>query len=364
MVIGGGIVGCYTAYLLARCGRCVTLVERDEVGGKASGNNPGGLNPLHGPGLPGVLSPLAERAFQLNLENWEPIARMSGIEFSPRRVSRLELAFDSAEKEALLCSIPHHDTIPGFSARWMERSELLERDSRVNPEVVGGLWIEGNGMVESEAYTRAVARAAETCGASLVRGEVTGLASKGNRISGVRLGSEVLEADSVVISTGSWVAEAGKWLGFTVRASPLKGELLLAEMPGEAVDHHVSWKAVGLYQTPGSSAWLGGTQDAVGFDENPSEEGRRAVIDGVARLVPAARDAKIIRHLVGLRPVTPDGLPILGKVPGWENACLATGSGTKGMLLGAGMAEVAARLLTGEALSFSIDPYRAERFDG
>jgi len=361
-VIGGGIVGSYAAYLLSSMGKKVTLVDRFPIGTKASGVNPGGLNPLHGPGLPGVMSPLAERAFQVNLEHWERIKELSGIDFSAHRVSRVELAFDADEKSALLKTAVYYDTIDGFSARWMDREELLAADPRINPEVIGGLWTEGNGMVNSHDYTRAVAAAAVALGATILQADVTDLITEGQRVTGVCLGEKVVESAAVIIATGSWAAEASAWLGVDIPVKPLKGELLLAQMAGGPVAHHVTWKMIGLYQTLEGPSWFGGTQEQAGFDENPTEKGLHFVMDAVSYMVPLAREAKLLKQLAGLRPVTPDGFPMMGQVPGWENAFLATGSGPKGMLLGAGMAEAVARLVSGAAPAFSLEPYRVNRF--
>ena len=362
IVIGGGIVGSYAAYFLSSMGKNVTLVDRFPIGTKASGVNPGGLNPLHGPGLPGAMSPLAARAFQVNLEHWERIKELSGIDFSAHRVSRVELAFDAGEKSALLETAVHYDTIDGFSARWMDREELLAADPRINPEVIGGLWTEGNGMVNSHDYTRAVAAAAIALGATILQADVTDLVTEGQRVTGVRLGGKVLEAAAIIIATGSWAAEASGWLGVDIPVKPLKGELLLTQMPGGPVAHHVTWKMIGLYQTLEGPSWFGGTQEQAGFDENPTEKGLHFVMDAVSRMVPMAREAKLLKQLAGLRPVTPDGFPMVGQVPGWENAYLATGSGPKGMLLGAGMAEAVSCLVSGTPPAFSLEPYRVNRF--
>lgn len=362
VVIGGGIVGAYAAYFLADAGMEVTLLDRFPVASKASGCNPGGLNPLHGPGLPGVMSPLAERAYRLNLSNWERVRALSGREFSPHLVSRVELAFDAGEKASLQATIPHYDTIEGFSARWMDRDELLALDPRINPEVTGGLWTEGNGMVNSREYTRAVADAAAALGATIRQADVRGLAFEGNRVTGVVLEDETLACDDVIIASGAWAAEAGSWLDARIPVSPLKGELLTARLAGNPAGHHVTWKMIGVYQTPEGDCWFGGTQEQAGFDDVPTEHGKQTIMDAVSRLIPEARHAEITGHQSGLRPVTPDGLPIIDRVTRWQNAYLATGSGPKGMLVGSGMAEAVVRLATGCQPPFDLSPYRLDRF--
>lgn len=362
IVIGGGILGSFAAYFLARSGRRVALIERGDLGGRASGANPGGLNPFHGPGLPGPLSPLAERSFALHLEHWERIGALSGMAFHAHRVSRVELAWDATERQALVDAARHYNVLPGFSARWMERCELLQRSPRIHSGVVGGLWTEGNGMVSSLDYTRAVARAAEVLGATLIRGEVTSLVTKGRRVTGVATRDGTLPCVAVLLATGAWMADAAAWLGVAIPVTPLKGELLLAEMPGGRLDHHLTWKTTGVYQTPQGPVWLGGTQEPVGFDEQPTVAGREAILQAAARLVPEAGRARVVHHVAALRPMSPDGLPLLGQLHRWDNAFLAGGAGQKGMLLSAGMGESVARLMAGESPGISMDLFRPDRF--
>src|SRR3954447_6748436 len=160
-VVGGGITGAFAAYFLARRGAEVTLIERDEVGAHASGKNPGGLNPLHGPGIPGPMQALALEAFRLHLEH-----------FSPQRRPRLQLAVDAEDASRLARSKELYDSAAGFSAEWMDREELLELEPGLDPIVQRGLLTEGNAKVDAAEYTRAVVRAA---GPRIVKAEATGL---------------------------------------------------------------------------------------------------------------------------------------------------------------------------------------------
>src|SRR3954447_26247885 len=121
-VVGGGITGAFAAYFLARRGAEVTLIERDEVRAHASGKNPGGLNPLHGPGIPGPMQEVALEAFYLHLEH-----------FSPPRRPRLQLAVDADDVERLARSKELYDSAAGFSAAWLEREELLELEPGPRP---------------------------------------------------------------------------------------------------------------------------------------------------------------------------------------------------------------------------------------
>ena len=321
-VIGGGISGAFAAYFLARRGAAVTLIERDEPAAHASGNNPGGLNPLHGPGIPGPLQELALEAFRLHREH-----------FSPPPRPRLQLAVDAADAEALERSKALYDSTPGFSARWLERDELSELEPGLDPAVRRGLWTEGNAKVDAADYTRTVVAAAD---ADLVKAEVTGL-----RGTELRLGNgDTVSCDGIVIATGPWVAGPAAWLDVPLPVEAVDGELALVER-GAPTPVDLAWRDAAVYDAGNPRAWLGGPAG------------------GVARILPGLRDAHVLRRTRAPRPVTPDGLPIAGMVA--DNVCLALGGGRKGMLLSAALGLAAAELLSEGRTDLPIDPCSPER---
>ena len=363
IVVGAGITGSFTAFFLAQTGIPTVLVEQAGVGNQASAHNPGGLNPLHGPGIPGPMSHFAMHSFELHMSHQQQISDLSGVDFKFRRVSRIELAFDNEDREKLLVAAKLYEASAGFSAQWLGKAEVLALEPRISSEIIGGLLMTGNGMVDSHQYTVAIAQAAQKLGARIVEGTVTGLEQEGSRVIGVTLETERLPCEAVVFATGPWVTGPESWLGINVPVTPLKGELLLVDAPEPAFGHHISRQGSGMYVLPDGRVYLGGTQDDVGFDTKPTTHGRDAILRDNEKLVPGIKDAKIREHVAALRPVTSDGYPVVGKVPGWDNAYLATGAGTKGVLTGAGMGEAVACLITGREPHVSIEAFAPERFN-
>jgi glycine oxidase len=359
--VGGGITGAFAAYSLASRGAGVALIERDEIGRHASGNNPGGLNPLHGAGIPGAMQALALEAFRLHGEHRGAIERLSGADFSARRAARLQLAMDDSDVDRLELTKELYDSTPGFSARWIEREELDVLEAGLSPAVRRGLWTEGHARVDPAAYTGALARAAERLGARIVEGEVTGLESAGARVTGVALRSGVIGCDGVVIASGPWCEGPARWLGVPIPVEPVKGEMLLLHTGEGGGWADLGWRDAAVYRVPGGSAWLGVTQDRAGFDLDPTPEARQYLRDRVARFLPWVERAEVVRQTAGLRPVTPDGIPIVGLAPGWENAFLAVGSGRKGVLYSAAMGQAAADLLLSGDTALPVEPCSPER---
>jgi glycine oxidase len=360
VVVGGGITGAFIAYFLARFGADTTLVERDEIGAHASGSNPGGLNPLHGAGIPGPMQEVALEAFRIHLEHWDSVRRLSEIDFSPRRAARLHLAVDEQDVAQLERAKEPYDANAGFAARWLERKELVEIEPALDLTVRRGLLTEGNAKVDAAAYTRAVAQSAVKLGATVLRAEVEGLRHRGRRVTDVLLDSGSLSCDGVAIASGAWCAAPARWLDISIPVEPVRGEMLLvnAQRP---VRTDLAWRDAAAYGTGGAQVWLGGTEDRVGLDPVPSREGRASIVERVARVLPAMRQANVLSHVAALRPVTPDGIPIVGMADGWDNACLAVGSGRKGMLLSAAIGRATAELLTAGSTQVPIDPCSPER---
>jgi len=362
VVIGAGITGAFAAYFLARRGLTPLLVERAGVGTGASGSNPGGLNPLHGPGIPGPLSELAWHSFLLHLHPARDLARAGTPRPAVRRVRRLEVAFDAGEANALVPDLERSRRADGFEARWLDARELRRLEPRVAPHAVGALWTEGNGMVDCRTYTEAIVRAALALGAELRRGCVDGIEEENGRAVGVRVDGVEIACGALVLATGAYTEDPARWLGLPIPVEPVKGQLLLAEHEGEPLRHHVTRGISGVYSIEAHRVWVGGTQERAGWDAAPSREGREQLLREAGRLLPALGPLVIREQVCAFRPMTPDGLPILGAAPGWENVVLATGAGTKGMLLGAGMGECAAALVMGDQPPVDLRPFQPGRF--
>ena len=357
-VIGGGIAGAFAAYFAARAGARVTLIERDRVGAHASSNNPGGLNPLYGAGIPGPLASLALESFRLH----ESCARDGDIGVTPEPKRRLNLALDDADAAALRRLETVYDDAPGFSVSWLSGRELRECAPRLAPSIELALLAEGDLHVNAARYTAAVAAAAECHGATIQHGLVTGIARDGARAEAVHTASGPIACDAVVVATGAWSDEPAAWLGVRLPIAPVKGELLLAELPGGAVALDLAWNLVAIYRVDADRVLIGGTETDSGFDERCTARARLALLDEADRILPGINDAEVVGHFAGLRPVTADGMPIVGLAPGWENVGLALGGGRKGMLLGPAMGKAATDLLLDGSTDLSIDVCSPERF--
>ncbi len=362
-IIGGGAAGCAVAYYLKEAGLTSAIIEREGVGSQASGYAAGGLNPLTGHGIPGPLADFAWESFHLHHGLYPRLSELSGIDYQLRQTSEIRLTFNEAEAPELEALAERLDRSPGFAASMMEHRLVRKLDSRVNGEFAACVFTRGNCQLDSLAFTQALCAAAQQPGCSGVRsGSVRGLDVRGDRVSRVLLEDGEMECDQVVLAMGPWSRQAEKWLDAYIPVDPLKGEILRMRLPGEPLEHDIAGEGASVYARPDGLAWCGTTEDWRGFDRRPLSETRQRILAGVKRILPAIAEAALVMHTACLRPVTPDWLPIIGRVPGYRNAWLATGAGKKGILLAPGIGKSVADLIVKDQTALPIANFTPERF--
>jgi glycine/D-amino acid oxidase-like deaminating enzyme len=360
VVVGGGITGVCSAYFLARAGAAVHLVERGAVGGQASGHNAGGINPLHGPGIPTPLLGLALASMRLHTEMWEATGGDSSVTLNGRRVERVHLVLEDEDVGPAELAAALHDATPGFGSRWLAPDELRDLVPGVTTSARRALCTSGNLWVDPEHYTAAVAASARRQGVRLVEAEACGIRCSGERAVAVELGGGVLPCDAVVCATGPWTGQLDAWFGVRLAVRPLKGQLLLVRATGGLPGVELTWRRFGLYTAPGPRAWLGGTEEESGFDTAPSEAARRSILSDFEALLPGV-SVRVVRQVAGLRPLSGDGLPMVGLLKNCENVCLVGAAGRKGMLYGPALGRAAADLLLHGTTTLPIDACGVDR---
>ncbi len=362
IIAGGGIVGIATAYFLGRAGVRATVVERDSVGSHASGFAYGGLSPLSGAGIPGPVYPLAMEGMRLHRELAQTLPQETGVntEFRPR--PSLSLAFTKEEAQRARADMAWQQRQPGFKVEWLDPPGVRSVDARISHQALGGVYVEGGADVEPYRLVLALAQAAEKLGATIRHGRVTGLRRQGGRVCAVVLESGEVPCEQVVLCMGPWSGEASSWLGIKVSVRPLRGQILRLRAPGPPLECSVGW--AGNYATtkPDGLLWTGTTEEEAGFQETPTSQARDSIMASLLRMLPSLGDAQLVQHTACLRPLSSDGLPVLGRVPGWEGVCLATGAGRKGILLGPAMARAVADLLTTGQTGIPVQAFSPDRW--
>lgn len=362
IIIGGGITGAFTAYFLASCQIPTLVIDYRQGGPSASQVNPGGINPLHGPEIPGRMEALAMHSYWLHRQHWPRIRELSRIEFHGRKISRLSVARNREDQALLLANKTLYDRQEGFSAQWLESEAVRTLEPRIRPEIIGALLMEGNATVDARAYTQAVTESAKAQGAEFISGQVEVLKPFPGGVGIELADGRSYEGGQAVLANGPWAAKLAEQLETSLPVRPVQGQLLLAEFPGAAFAHDITWRTNGLYGYLPGKYWLGGTHEELGFNQGTSAAGRKAILESLSFILANAAECVILDHQAAFRAVTPDGLPLVGKVAPHDNIYIASGTGPKGMLLSAGIGRIIAAQIMGQRSPEEVDFLAPARF--
>jgi glycine oxidase len=362
VIIGGGLAGIATAYYLTRDGVSCTVVERDYVASHASGFAYGGIGHLGRTGSPGPNHHVAALSARLHTELKDTLPGETGIDVEYRNKPVISLAFTDEEAYEARLNMDWQQRELRTPTRWADIEEAIEIEPRVNPAAIGAVVTEGNTNLHPQRLAFAMAQMAESRGATIRYGAVTGLHRDGDKVSGVILNDGEIATDRVVLATGPWMGQTSEWLGVRIPVEPLKGQILRLRVLGPPIAASVGWGSQYATSKPDGMLWTGATEEEVGFDETPTESARTEVMDAVVKMLPYTADARLVLQTACLRPMTPDKALLLGTVPGWEGVYLATGGARQGIFLGPGIGRVTADLVQGNEPSASIDGLTLARF--
>ena len=357
VIVGGGVVGCALARELAGRGAAVIVVERAEPGAEASGAAAGLLAP-QAEGLPaGPLFDLALESRWLYPKWVEELALETGIDPGYRRCGILRGIFAGMAEQWDPCA---WQLERGLSVERLKGEEIaaLAR-ARLSEEVRQAIFFPEDGLVNNRRLTRALWVAAERRGVTFAVGRTARrILARGGRCAGVQTEDATIEAPQVVNAAGAWAAFDPE---FPVPVEPVRGQIVEVQSP--APDLSIVVESEDVYVVPRGDSWLlGSTMEHAGFEKQVTAGAIGRLIAAAARLLPSLESASFLRAWSGLRPATPDGLPVLGRgiLPG---LFLATGHYRNGILLAPVTALALADEIAGTS-SRDLAPFSIERFSG
>ena len=362
IVIGGGVIGCSIGYHLAKSGVKTTILERGEIGMAASNAASGILSSLFGnPTDP--YTQLVNTSLAMFHELAPELAEASGVDIELVQSGELELALSEDEAQAL-----HAAVVDGGwrspEAQWLDAQAVRDKEPMLSDRIAGGIFMPEVCRVNNQRLSAAYARAAERHGATVrEHADVISMVRSGLRISGVRLHSEELVADHVVVAAGPWSSIIVETLGSYVPTRPVRGVNLNLQPVGRSIGTviHGGWGL--LVPRNDGSVIAGATVEEADYDNRVTAGAVRDIMGMSELLVPSLRDARLNWALAGLRPGSPDDAPMLGSVPGWQGLHVATGHYRSGILLSAITGKLMAEHITGVKPDL-IDHFSPKRFEG
>jgi glycine oxidase len=314
VVIGGGVIGCATAELLSRQRHKVTLLERDQLAGRASGAAAGELSPSSRPGDHESLAMFPELIARIEKD--------SGMNVEYQVQHGLGPAF--SESEAAVRKTE--------AGRWLDAEECRKLEPALSHEAVGAMLIE-HAHLTPPRFVRALARAAAAHGAEIREGTpAIGFHASGREATAVRTTGGDVAADWIVIAAGPWTREVAAAAGVEVDVRPQRGQLAALDPGSLILRRSVFWSKGYLVPKGDGTIIAGGTEEDSGFDDRPTVAGIATLLNLATKLVPGLGSANLLRVWAGLRPVTSRGEPVVAKTE-VANVIVATGHHRKGILL-------------------------------
>lgn len=362
VVVGGGVIGAAVAWELGRRGVRVTVVERDAPGGAATAAAGGMLSPLAESRRPGPFLELALASFERFPRFVEHVEEASGLAVEHRADGKLLLALDEAQA-AELRQQAEWQRARGLRVELLEPAEARRLEPSLTEAFRAALLVETDSRVDSRLLGRALWLAAAHTGADFRLGSLAvAVHEEGGRARGVTLSDgRRVAADAVVVAAGCWSGQlAGLPRPLPVR--PVRGQMAAVRIVPPRFRRVLY--APGCYLIPRNDGrvLIGATMEESGFRCHTTPSGLSQLFVAAARMVPALGEAPVEETWAGLRPGTPDDLPILGPDPELEGLVYATGHFRNGILLAPITAELLADLVTGAGPSLAVDPFAADRF--
>ncbi|MFM0269241.1 D-amino acid dehydrogenase [Paraburkholderia aspalathi] len=414
VVLGSGVVGVTSAYYLARAGHEVTVIDREagpalETSFANAGQiSPGYASPWAAPGVPLKAvkwmfqkhAPLAIRLdgtqFQLQwmwqmLQNCtsaryavnkgrmvrlaeysrdclQALRAETGIQYEGRtggtlQVFRTQQQFDGAAKDI---AVLQEANVPYELLSAAELAQAEPALAAVSHKLTGGLRLPGDETGDCQMFTTRLAAMAEQLGVKFrYNTPIDSLAMAGDRIAGVQCGDELVRADSFVVALGSY---STKFLSGLVKIPvyPLKGYSITAPIVNEA-SAPISTVLDETYKIAitrfDNRIRVGGMAEIVGFDKSLRQARRETLELCVNDLFPGGGDTSKATFWTGLRPMTPDGTPIVGRTP-VPNLFLNTGHGTLGWTMSCGSGQLLADVMSSKQPAIKADDLSVHRYLG
>ena len=408
VIIGGGVIGVCSAYFLAQKGIQVTLIEKGEIASGCSYGNGGLIVPSHSVPLasPGALgsglrwlldseSPFyIKPRFDMDLLRWlirfalasrhqqmlRAVPVMRDLLFASRALyeeleehAGFDFGFEGngslwvcLSKERLEHEKEETHLFEEFDIPFkvLDQSEVHDLEPALLPQVVGGIHYPRDGHIHPARFVTGLAEKAQGLGAQLwMKTEALGFQATQGKITKIHTTRGDISPKQVILATGSWSPEVARDLKLQIPIQAAKGYSITLENPPVTPKIPLSFGEARVVVNPlGDSLRFAGTLELAGMDFSINSRRLDAMQRASSEYLPGLQEARIIEIWRGLRPCTPDGLPIIGHSRDFDNLIVAAGHAMLGMSLGPVTGKLVSQLVNGEKTDVDVLPFRIERF--
>jgi hydrogen cyanide synthase HcnC len=391
VIIGGGVIGTSIAYQLSKDPSIsITLIDIKKPG-NASQASAGGLWAIgESVGLGcGVIffktlskrrqennrKPTIERPHQLPPfffdfclrsndlfpDLWKELKEIGGIDFKLEKTGLKFIMYDNDDIEYarnIYDSIPHLKD----QMEWVDSKQLAKEEPFINKDAIGALTFLKDDQVNPYLLMNAFRDASRVQGVNMIQGEVNDIKVVNRKVEAVSVGQNQIPCNMVINAAGAWATDIGNMVGVSLPITPVKGQVLLSEKMPKILKSCISTSDCYIAQKDNGEILIGSTTENKGFDTSTSYEQLRGLAEGATKAIPILKTMNCKRTWAGLRPGTPDEVPILGPVKGLTGYLNACGHFRTGILTSAITARMINDLVHGTSPEIDITPFLIDRF--
>ena len=361
VVIGGGVIGLSVAYVLAREGASVTVIDRDAMGRGASWAGAGMIPPFTRRSQHGPIVDLRSWGAVLYRE-WSPaLLEETGIDNGFRVTGGIDVAA-TADDEVALKIAAGRWRVEGIRFEPIARADFIRVEPALNPALTGAFYLPDRAQIRNPRHLKALEASLTRRGVQLLPQRlVVGFRTRGSRIVGVETSNRVIDCGQVVIAGGAWSGGLLNGLGIDAPTPPLKGQIVLLKLDRPLLSRIIEHGKNYLVPRDDGRILVGASEEDAGFDLRATPKPIRDLIDEALFLCPGLASAEVERTWAGLRPGSLDTRPYIGRAPGFDNLVVATGHKRAGLQLAPSTAEAVADLVLGRPPRIDLTPFAVDR---
>jgi glycine oxidase len=348
IIVGGGLIGLFAARLLAKDGLRVVIIERGEIARESSWAGGGILSPLYPWRYPDAVNVLARYSQTVYLDLADELRLASGIDPQYTRSGLLaggvvadDVAAWARRFDVRMAPV---DSVGSFESRWHRP--------------LSGVYFPDIAQVRNPRLAQALRVDLDRSGVTMLEHTpVQKLEVEAHKAVGVRTERGLFASPRVLVASGAWSAQILAPFDFTVPVKPIRGQMLLFAAPPGFLRHIILADEHYLIPRQDGLILVGSTLEDVGFDKSTTAQAEAELRQFVALNVPELLDFPLVKHWSGLRPASPQGVPVISAHPRIQGLFAAAGHFRNGVVLAPATAEILASLIRGEAAFCDIQPY-------
>lgn len=355
-VVGAGVIGLMLARELAKSGASVALIDRRQCAQESSWAGGGIVSPLYPWRYAPAVTRLATWSQSSYLHLSQDLLEDTGVDPELRQKGMYMVDVED-ESEALAWAHQFHRPMEKVSA-----SHLYDREPNFAKGYESALWM-------PEVCSIRNPRLGQSLRASVLKEpnitlyedhDVERLLIENERVTGVRTANGFIKAGHTIIAAGAWSGELLQQLNVELPVEPVKGQMMVFKAEPGLLNRVILMGGRYLIPRNDGRILVGSTLERAGFDKQITDDAYKSLYRTALEIMPALNHVKVEHHWSGLRPGSPEGIPFIGAVPGYQGVSVNAGQFRNGLVLAPASTRLHADLLLGRAPVVNPDDYTLE----